>query len=78
MPAWPAPIQPMVIQEELVKNPEYVLMFLQRPFLKKKKDVFPLRFTVKVYNTNLLKKKKSPQHLTENEQNICHQQLPNI
>lgn len=44
---------------------------------EKKNDVFPLQFTVKVYNTNLLFK-KSPQHLTENEQNICHQQLSNI
>lgn len=59
MPAWPAPIQPMVIQEELVKNPEYVLMFLQRPFLKKKKMFSlygsQLRYIIPIY----FKKKKN-------------------
>lgn len=55
MPAWPASIQPMVIQEELVKNPECYNVSAETILeKKKKKDVFLLRFTVKVYNTNLL------------------------
>lgn len=54
MPAWPASIQPMVIQEELVKNPECYNVSAETILEKKKKKMFSfygsrLRYIIPIY-----------------------------
>lgn len=78
LPVWLASIEPVGIQDELVKNPEYVLMFLQKPFLPEGKNIFSLYSSHLKYVIPDYFFKTLPQHLIENEQNICCQQLPNI
>lgn len=71
MPEWPASIQPIGIQEALMKNPE---CFNVSPEIitEENKVIFPLQFTFKICDSRLAFKNLH-QHLIENEQ-----QLPNI